>query len=73
MDLVSGVLHTGDGALIPIDKCPVCCDNMIEWMPICHNEIYRLDYNPTSGLTLKFSEVEKSVEGDVNTNRKGER
>jgi hypothetical protein len=38
-----------------LNKCPLCHDSRIESMPISYDEIYRLNYNPTSGLVLKFS------------------
>jgi hypothetical protein len=42
--------------LMSIDnKCPLCHDSRIESMPISYDEIYRLNYNRTSGLVLKFS------------------
>jgi hypothetical protein len=41
--------------LMSIDnKCPLCHDSRIESMPISYDEIYRLNYNRTSGLVLKF-------------------
>jgi hypothetical protein len=42
--------------LMPIvNKCPLCYDSRIESMPISNDDIYRLNYNRTSGLVLKFS------------------
>jgi hypothetical protein len=58
--------------LLPIDKCPLCHDNRIEWIPISHDEIYQ-GYNSTSGVTLEFSKQEKDIVGDmIGSRRKGE-
>jgi hypothetical protein len=40
-----------------MDKCPYCEGSSIECIPIASNETYSFEYNPTSGITLEFSEL----------------
>jgi hypothetical protein len=61
------------GGLTPVDKCPLCHDNRIEWMTISHDEIYQLGYNSTSGVTLEFSKQEKGIAGDMMSSSSGEK
>jgi hypothetical protein len=37
--------------------CPSCSNNRVQSMPVSCNEVYKFDYNPKRGLTLKFSTV----------------
>jgi hypothetical protein len=35
--------------------CPSCSNNRVESIPISYNEVYKFDYDPKRGVTLKFS------------------
>lgn len=41
-------------SITSITKCPCCGNNKIELMPISDNEVYRVDYNPKTGIILEF-------------------
>ena len=54
----SSCIHTDN---IFIEKCPVCQNRIIEFLPISNNEMYKFNHNLRRGITLEFTPHQKDL------------